>query len=348
MTDSADAIIGWDIGGAHVKLARLSSRGVLTTVEQHVCTLWKGVGHLEDVLRAINGSIPLDRCAHAVTMTGEMVDLFRQRRQGVQAIIAAMERHTGTAPLWVYAQDLGLVAAAAAHRHADAIASANWRACADLVATRLPDAVLMDIGSTTTDIIPIASGRVASRGRTDGERLRHDELVYSGVVRTPLMALADRLSFLGRSQRIAAEWFAGTGDVYLLTGQLSRRHYRAGTSDGAGLGMRDCARRLARMLGRELEEASLAQWQAVARQVATRHRNQLGEALQRVVSRRRGGGKRPLVGAGCGRFIARQLATRLELPYIDFGEFANAPQRLRDMASVCAPAVAVARLAQHS
>lgn len=346
MDDVAGAI-GWDIGGAHVKLACVSSQGRLTRVEQHACALWRGIEQLDGLLAEIAHRMRFDDRRHIVTMTGEMADLFANRRAGVRAIVAAMLRHVPASALSFYGMDVGLLSPAAAQRRTYPVASANWRITADAVATRCRDGVLVDVGSTTSDIIPIIAGRVRTRGIDDAGRLRHDELIYTGVVRTPVMALGQTLTFRGRRQRIAAEWFATTGDAYLMTGQLERRHYRAATADGAGLSRRDCARRLARMLGCDVDQATLAEWTVVARQVASLQRKQLEVALTAVLARRRSHRTVPVIGAGCGRFIAHELASRLELPYVDFGDLLNIPPRLRDMASVCAPAVAAAMLSEQ-
>ena len=74
-------------------------------------------------------------------------------------------------------------------------AAANWLALATLVARLVPDDVglLIDVGTTTTDLIPLDHGRAAARGRTDTERLQNGELVYAGVRRTPVCALATEL-----------------------------------------------------------------------------------------------------------------------------------------------------------
>jgi hypothetical protein len=52
-----------------------------------------------------------------------------------------------------------------------------------------------------------------------------------------------------------------------------------------------------------------------------------------------------VVGAGCGRFIARLVAERLGRPYVDFAEAIDVAPEAREMAARCAPAVAVALLA---
>ena len=53
-------------------------------------------------------------------------------------------------------------------RDADRIAAGNWHALANFVGKSFcSDGLLIDIGSTTTDIIPILQGAVATTARTD-------------------------------------------------------------------------------------------------------------------------------------------------------------------------------------
>jgi len=52
-----------------------------------------------------------------------------------------------------------------------------------------------------------------------------------------------------------------------------------------------------------------------------------------------------IVGAGCGRFLARRIAERIGRTYLDFADTIDADPSAREMAARCAPAVAVAMLA---
>ena len=72
------------------------------------------------------------------------------------------------------------------------VASANWHATGRYLAERGETGLLVDIGSTTTDILPIVGGAVRCEGFSDETRMILDELVYTGVTRTPVMALADK------------------------------------------------------------------------------------------------------------------------------------------------------------
>lgn len=340
-------IIGWDIGGAHVKLARLSAGGRMLAVEQHPCALWEGIARLDTLLGNMGTRIEFASHRHAVTMTGELVDSFPDRRRGVRALLGCARRRFATRQIRVYALGRGLRSIQYAQTHPYEVASANWHATATIVARLVPSALLVDIGSTTTDITPIHRYRIEVCGDSDGERMAHGELVYTGVVRTPLMAVVSQLPFAGRWQGVAAEWFVTTGDVYLLTGQLPRRYYQSVTADGRGLTSGECMRRLARMLGRDAVEGTPAQWITLAHHIAGVHLHSLRGAIERVLSRCPDNSANRIIGAGCGRFVVREIARQMHYPYVDIGELLRVSPTLRDIAAVCAPAVAVARLAER-
>ena len=101
-------------------------------------------------------------------------------------------------------------------------AASNWHALASFACRFLPErtGLLIDIGSTTTDIIPLVQGRVAALGCNDMQRLVSRELVYRGVGRTPICAMMSTLPVNRKSCPTAAEVFATAADAYVLTGDL--------------------------------------------------------------------------------------------------------------------------------
>jgi probable H4MPT-linked C1 transfer pathway protein len=217
-------------------------------------------------------------------------------------------------------------------------------ASAQLVASRVPNALFVDIGSTTTDIVPIRDGKLAVRGHSDYERLACEELVYTGIVRTPVMALADRIPFDGNWIAPMAEYFATTADVYRLTGELPEGADQLPAADNGGKTVRDSARRLARMVGRDFESASLSAWRQCARHLAELQLLKIRQACDRVLSRVKEAERAPLVGAGVGRFLVRKLAVQLGRRYRDFDGLVDTAPDVASWASSCAPAVAVAVL----
>ena len=209
----SEATLGWDVGGAHLKAALVSAKGEVVQVCQVSCALWRGMDELERALVQVLGQLKSVPQRHTVTMTGELVDIFPNRRDGVLQIAHFMAEHLNGEVLF-YSAKHGFVNSSEVSFYADSIASANWHASASLIAKSIKQAVLLDIGSTTSDLILIKDSLVASQGFTDAERMRFDELVYAGVVRTPLMALCQRVKFNGHLVNVAAEHFATTADVF--------------------------------------------------------------------------------------------------------------------------------------
>ncbi|WP_280151523.1 hydantoinase/oxoprolinase family protein [Piscinibacter sp. XHJ-5] len=341
-------LVGWDIGGAHVKACRVEA-GEVRDIAQWPCPLWQGLHHLDAVLGQARQRWPQAwsrEGRHVATMTGEMVDLFPDRAHGVAQLAAHLAERLGPT-LRLYAGPGRWVAPHDGAASWQAIASANWRATAQWLAPRVREAVLVDIGSTTTDLIALRDGAIAARGASDAERLASGELVYQGVVRTPLCALAPRVPFGGQVVNVMHEFFATTADVYRLTGELDPAHDQQPTADGQPKDLPATRRRLARMVGRDALDALPAQWLELAQAWRTAQLEDIAGQFARVAEDAGVGADAPVIGAGCGAFLAAALAARAGRRYRRFAQCA--PQGPADpfeyWADVCAPAVAVALLA---
>ena len=341
-------VVGWDIGGAHVKAALLR-RGRVADAAQWPCPLWQGLDRLEAVLDAASARWPdLQQHAHAVTMTGEMVDLFEHREEGVIRLAALLAERL-PAPLF-FGSDGAWFDAAAAGRHWQQIASANWLATVRHTALVCEghEGLLVDIGSTTTDVVAFGHGRVRATSRSDFERLQTGELVYQGVVRTPLCALARQVRWRGVPLNVMNEFFATTADAYRLTGELDPLHDQHASADNAPKDVAHTQARLARMIGLDGRDGSADDWLAFAREWRRHQCDELRAQVARVAAAHALPFKAVVVGAGCGAFLVPELA-RPGWRVRDYGRDvaaldAGAPAALADWARICAPAVAVASL----
>lgn len=336
-------IAGWDLGGAHLKASLVSADGRVERVLQLPCPLWQGLGYLEHGIGEMLERLgPADR--HAVTMTGELVDLFASRAEGVAALVDVFAARLGGGEIGFYAGEAGFLPAGEARRRDREVASANWLASAGHVARRLPAGLFLDLGSTTADIVPFAGGAVAVRGHTDAERMAEEELVYTGLTRTPVMAVTHRVPFRGRRYPLMAEYFATMADVHRLTGTLREESDQYPAADGRGKTPEDSARRLARMIGHDLEDAPMDDWKQLAAYLADCQRRRLIEGCREVLSRGEVPHDAPVVGAGIGRAVIRILADRLGRPYTDFAATVEGDDVAREAAADLAPAAAVALL----
>lgn len=337
--------VGWDVGGAHLKAVMLDVNGVVVEAVQHVCPLWQGIDQLSaaisQILIILNSHSGDHR--HAVTMTGELADIFKHRREGVLAIGNCLQQHLDEPKF--YAAEKGLVASSGLDEMHERVASTNWHASAALLARTLGSGLLIDIGSTTTDLIVLQDGKALHAGLSDAERLRTNELVYTGVVRTPLMALAQRIEFKAAQYGLAAEHFATTADIYRLTGELNEADDMYGTADGADKSQMASMRRLARMVGHDLEDATQEDWYALAETFREKQKALIIEAVSELLKKHVLPQSAPIVALGAGSFLADAIAVELGRTCVHAEDLIKAESDAkRHRAGVCFPAFAVASL----
>jgi probable H4MPT-linked C1 transfer pathway protein len=287
------SVVGLDIGGANLKAAHTSGVASLEPF-----ALWKHPTGLTDALRRLLERIPAFDWL-AVTMTGELCDCFDSKRQGVQAILDAVAAAAPGLPrraVRVWRNDGRLVDLERARSTPLLVAAANWLALATYAGRHAKQgpAVLLDIGSTTTDLVPLLDGKPIPRGRTDPERLHCGELVYTGVRRTPLCAL------LGTGA--AGELFATTRDVYLVLDAVPENADDRNTADGRPATKTAAHARLARMMCADLETSTAEERHQLALRAMQRQVFDIGAALEAVV-RKMPGTPKSIVTAGSGEFL---------------------------------------------
>jgi hypothetical protein len=304
----SDAVLGWDVGGANVKAARLDTATSEPRVVERPFALWREPDRLTDVLTEVAASLGGATGRMALTMTAELADCFATKAEGVTFVIDAVRRAFPRTHLLVYGVDGRFRPPLAAQRRPLRVAAANWMASATLAAEKWPSALFLDVGSTTSDVIPIVGGLVVAGGRTDTGRLRRGELVYTGALRTPVCAIVRTLPWRGRRCRVAAELFAIAADAHLWRGEIAEGDYTCETPDGRGRSRAEAGARLARMIGSDVDSLDAAAVSAIAEAVASAQVGQIAAAIRQVVRRLGPTAPRLAVLAGRGRFLARAAA----------------------------------------
>ena len=298
---------GWDIGGVHLKQVRLLDTEAGTRLDWRLrpFEIWREPSRLAGELARMEPAGPL-----AVTLTAELSDAFTDRSAGVRAILDAVAAARGDDTFSVLHAEGRLVSSADARKTPLAVASANWIAPATVAARRLPEGLVVDVGSTTTDVVPFSGGRPKPEGRTDRERLSSGELVYSGVLRTPPAALAETVPLSGGSCRTIPEHFTQMADAYLLLGLLREEEYTVTTPDGRGRGRAECAARLGRLVGADPGDVVDAALVEIARFLMDRQVDRIAAAVRAVAP----AAGCPVVVCGAGRFLAAEAARRAGMP----------------------------------
>ena len=331
------SFIAFDIGGANIKVAHSSGQTLTIPFE-----VWKRPNELSRAIAGAAASLPpSDRAV--VTMTAELCDCYPTKAVGVRAVLdAAVEGLPGRETM-VWGIDAEFHGVGEVRKYPQIAAAANWLALAMLAARLLPDGpgILIDIGTTTTDLIPLGSGKACARGRTDTERLQTGELVYAGVARTPVCALASELPLCGVPTGLAAEFFASTLDVYLILGDIEPEPDNRSTADGRPA-TADAARdRLARMVGADRDSFSALDAISFAQAADLCLIERLRQAAERACAATIGKPAAAVI-SGSGSFLARRLAGALIDPG---GPVINLRDAWGDAASAAGCAFALLTLA---
>ncbi|MEO1994230.1 MAG: hydantoinase/oxoprolinase family protein [Planctomycetaceae bacterium] len=299
-------VVGCDIGGANIKMADSDQ-----LVRTRSFEIWNDVDQLSSVLREMLNAFQTPDCL-VVTLTAELADCFQTKSAGVDRILQHVEVAAGDVPVRVWQTGCEFVTPEVAREIPLLVAAANWHALATWVGRMEPDgpSLLIDVGSTTTDIVPLFDGVPVPMGLTDRERIASGELVYSGVWRTPVCAISRTVIMEGHTFPLAAEVFATALDVYLILEDITPQPNCCRTANGRPAIRQAAIDRLLRMCCCDRTEMTEKQAVDIAGQVARIQLEQLQIALRQVIGRQPSRPQRVLV-SGSGEFLARRLVEQV-------------------------------------
>ena len=282
-------MIGIDIGGANLKVVTGDGSFV------HYCPLWEQ-SPIPEILRTYRS--PGEEAA--VVMSGELADCFRSKIEGIRFIVDSVRE--------VFPDALFYGTDAAFHGSAvPELAAANWLVSADYLIEGHRGGLLVDFGSTTTDIIPLVS-LDSLKGMTDLLRLQSGTLVYTGLLRTTIPAVIREVSLSGIPTPVCPEYFACSADAHLVRGEITGKDYTTATPDGKATDREGSLRRLSRVVCADLEEIGEEGACAVAEAFWDAQRSLLCAAVD-AIRRTHGTGEILCAGIG-GALISRILGGR--------------------------------------
>jgi probable H4MPT-linked C1 transfer pathway protein len=356
-------VIGWDVGGANTKVAFLhTENGCLKELRtaMEFFPVWKNPAKLTELLSKLKGRVSCDSRLDGVglTMTAELSDAYQTKREGVNNILACAAQVFANLPVFVLSVDVKLLSLGAARSEPLSVAAANWVATGWLVAQRVKSCVIVDVGSTSTSIIPVVDRSVSALGKTDLEKLMVGELVYTGSLRTNVAATVSAVPLRDGVARVASELFAQSGDVHLILGNISEEEYMTETTDGRGKSRGEAIARLARVVCADMDMLNEEEVVQIAKYVYGRQVEQVAEGLSQVYGRVRSltTKKVPTMVTGMGKdFLARVAAQKIGITEI-FGleklclgdAFVHHPhEKAQDNMDNALPAVGVALMAAN-
>ena len=334
-------IAGFDIGGANTDVAVVDfdESGNIVGIETDFVYLpmWMKNDELSEALIRLLGKGVDEVDGVGVSMTAELVDAYKTKKEGV-IDISNKSFATFNVPVGFVGLD-GIMELSEVVDNPMMVAAANWIATAPLAAKLDQNCILIDIGSTTTDIIPIKNGKECSVGRSDLERLKTGELVYSGTLRTNVAALIEKIPLDGAVLRIASELFAVTADIQMILGNITEEEYSCDTMDGSGKSVKECMRRLSRVVCGDMDVLNPDEIKVMAEYIYSEQVSRISEALLEVSERNN---ISKVVNTGLGMDILGARVCELSgLEYIGMDKLLNKKD------CVVAPAVGTAILMEQ-
>lgn len=344
-------VLGFDVGGANIKASDADGQ-----TESVAFPMWEQADQLSETLRSIGQALCPQPDMIAATMTAELADCFENKAAGVDFVIAAIEQAFPETPTRIWLTSGEFAEPADARELPMLVAAGNWHALGTWAGRAVPQgpAVLVDVGSTTTDIIPLLDGFPVPQGLNDVERLLSGELVYTGSYRTPVCAVVSSVPFRNKQCPIAAEVFATMADVLLITGIHSEKADNCDTADGRPLTRQHSLNRLAHMICCDRTEVSEEDLVTIAAYIANQQCQSICGSLREVLlslkiasqhaeSQQDGRGEPVIIFSGSGAAVAQEAADLLGAS--NFSDRMFLPEMFVRPISEAACAFAVARLA---
>lgn len=288
-------ILGLDIGGANTKHALIEVQNEkidLLSSSSDYFPIWKDLTSFPEFLKTLKNKLieEFGSIDHVVFVTtAELADCFQTKKEGIESICGIVEEcfqsdNEKNSPLILDVNGNFLPMQEAGENWLN-VAATNWVASALYLGKKHQNALVIDIGSTTTDFTPIFNGKIVAQGKNDLERLANKELVYSGLIRTNVVALTQEVKVRNEIVPLASELFATTGDVYLLLGLISEEEFTGETADGKPVSKENAKARLAKIVCSDSNQLAHNEIMNIARQIKEKQFEKLSEALDHVLSR---------------------------------------------------------------
>ena len=312
-------VLGLDIGGANIKVAYIDQ--TTPRIATDYFPIWKeNKKHLTKILAELTFRLTRGKRLKAVgvTMTAELSDAYSNKHEGVNHILDSVEQTFRNVPIYVLTANGCFFSPKRARHKPLKVAAANWAASGWLIAKHFDSVIFIDVGSTTTTIIPIVNHQVVAEGRTDLDKLANGELVYTGTLRTNIATIVRTIPLRNKMIKISSELFSTSGDIHRILDNITRKKYTGETADGRGKTVKECKARLARVICSDLNMLNNDEIIAITKYVYKKQVEQISGALKQILKRRSMMKKNVFaVTAGIGeRFLANKAAERMALKRI--------------------------------
>ena len=334
--------LGWDVGGAHTKLSVTKPNS--SSFHIYRCHLWESLDLLSKLVNSVCSKYNKRfNIINVITMSGEMSDIFESRDQGVKNILNIFK--SSGDENYVFSSKKPFFLKLKAITNTKSVSSMNWLATAKFLETCVNNAIAVDIGSTTTDIIIIKNGVCKNVGYDDFSRLSHSELIYTGILRTPLFAVTNQITNSKHRFPVIPEYFSNMSDIYRIMSDIDSRKDYSDSCDHRGKTYMNSLIRFARSLGFDYQPRHERKLKNLAKEIKLIQKSFIMEKI--IVAMANNFSKKEtinLIGLGIGSFLVREICHKIKLTYKDFNAFYKGDANKLFLPSDIAPAYSISML----
>ena len=329
--------LGIDIGGAHIKIVGLDKQKKIILVKYIKFYFWKNKAKLFKFFDFIN-SISTPHTKIGITLTAELCDIFETRIDGFKKIYNECKRLKNKFFFYTSSKEVFTVKS-----NTKKIISMNWHATGKFISKNLSNAVIVDFGSTTTDIICIKNKIIKNLSFDDFSRLKNNELIYTGLTRTPIFGIMNELSLNGINYPVIPEFFSSMSDVYRINKSLDKILDIDDTADNTEKNLNQSFIRVARNFGFDFDKSNKELLKKISRKLINCQMNKIAVSLDKLIIKFNMSKKVPIVLCGIGNKVLRNFLKSKNI--LEFEKFTHSYKKnLKTIATHHAPAYSVAFL----
>ena len=333
--------LGVDIGGANLKIVGLDKNKQINLVSQEKCEIWKGLSDFDKKIIKVNKLIS-NKTVIGITMTAEMCDYFKKRKKGVKKIIKHIRK--GLNKNVYFWENLNNKSFSMDPSYKN-VASMNWLATGKFISKKISNSIVIDLGSTTTDLVFIRKNQIINKGFTDLKRLILSELIYTGFTRTPLFGITDKLKFNKKNYSLLPENFANISDVYRVLKKTSSKIDLFDTMDGRSKSFSNSLRRVARNFGFDYKNKKKKLILSLCEEIEKIQFSKITASIKQNLRRHKMSKKEvSLIICGIGKDYLYEKFVRKEFKVLKFEDVIDGKSNLRKKAAFHAPATSCAFL----
>ena len=340
--------IGWDIGGAHTKYTVTNDNSSSLISKIIPLRIWESLDPLKKLLNNIVNEYGEDYLIiNVISMSGEMCDIFSTRKEGVERILSLFNKRLFKNYIYTLKFGIILLNKNINYKH---VASTNWHIIASYLSLLKKNVIAIDLGSTTTDIILIKNNKCINKRIDDFTGLSQLELLYTGVLRTPIFAITKEIKLNGKIYRLIPEYYATMADIYRLLGIISSKDDYSDTADDRTKSKRNTLARVSRSIGLDYQAKNENLIISICVKIMSEHLDQISYTIDGHIKKNFKHFRHlELIGMGIGKNIIKEICIKNKWFYTDLEDIIDIPYMSNlSNASITAPSFLLSLLMKRT